>query len=190
MSIADFFLSPLQQRILAPLLLSPDRTFKFTELLRLSGPGRGAGQLQIQKMIKAGLISEEVSGTQRNIKINERFPLYRELRSICMKTFGLKNRLRDLLQPVATSIEEAFIFGSVARGEDRPRSDIDLMIIGNIDLISLMDIIAPAEQELGRMIDVNLYTPTEWKTVKEHDSVIIQILQTPTLRIIPDDAAS
>lgn len=190
MSIADFFLSPLQQRVLAPLLLNPGRKFKFTELLRLSGPGRGAGQLQIQKMISAGLLSEEINGTQRNIKINEQFPLYHELRSICMKTFGLKNRLRDLLEPVSISIEEAFIFGSVARGEDRPQSDIDLMVIGNIDLIILMDIIAPAEQELGRMIDLNLYTPDEWKTAKEHDSVILQILQTPILRIIPNDATS
>ena len=42
MGIADFLISRRQQRLLAPLLTQPHRSFSLSELLRLSGAGRGA----------------------------------------------------------------------------------------------------------------------------------------------------
>lgn len=185
MSIADFLLTPGQQRILGPLLLNPGRKFKLTELLRLSGPGRGAGQLQVAKLLRAGVLTEEHLGNQRHIRINEGFPLYPELRSICLKSFGLKEKLIEVLRPVASQLHEAFVFGSVARGDDRSDSDIDLMVVGRIDLISLINVIVPAEQEVGRPIHVNLYDPEEWESLKQTDSVIARITEGQILWIFP-----
>jgi uncharacterized protein len=189
MSIADFLLTPAQQRILGPLLLNPGRKFKLIELLRLSGPGRGAGQLQVAKLIRAGVLTEEHLGNQRHIRINERFPLYPELRSICLKSFGLKEKLMEVLRPVASQLHEAFVFGSVARGDDRADSDIDLMVVGCIDLISLMDVVVPAEQDVGRPIHVNLYDPEEWELLKQTDTVIARIAEGQMLRILPVGSA-
>lgn len=190
MSITDFLFTRAQQRILGPLLLNPSRKFKLTELLRLSGPGRGAGQLQVAKLIRAGVLTEEHLGNQRHIRINEEFPLYPELRSICLKSFGLKEKLTEVVRPIASQISEAFVFGSVAQGADRPDSDIDLMVIGSVDLISLMNVIVPAEQELGRPIHVNLHDPEEWELLKQSDSVIASISEGQILRILPNDKTS
>lgn len=122
---------------------------------------------------------------QRQIRINEAFPLYPELRSICLKSFGLKEKLMEVLSPVTAQLHEAFVFGSVARGDDRYDSDIDLMVIGRIDLISLMNVIAPAEQQVGRPIHVNLYDPEEWESLKQTDSVFARITEGRMLRILP-----
>lgn len=188
MSIADFLLSPRQQRMLAPLLLHPEQSYNLTELLRLSGSGRGSGQVQIQKFIDAAVLTELRLGNQRRIRVNVDFPLYPELKSICLKSFGLAEQLRKVLRPLESVIEEAFVFGSIATGKDRADSDIDLMVIGVVDMVTLLDAIAPVEQDLGRSVHVNLYSPTEWDLLSRTDSVLAQIVQNKTIRILPHDS--
>ena len=185
MGIADFLISRRQQRLLAPLLTQPHRSFSLSELLRLSGAGRGAGQLQLQKLLSAGVVLDERVGNQRRIRVNAEFPLYSELRSICRKSFGLAERLRAVLKPLGKRIRQAFVFGSVARNTDRHDSDIDLMVVGTVTLIKLNEVLAPLEAELGRKIHVNLYALREWEQAKR-DKVVDAILTEPILRILPD----
>jgi predicted nucleotidyltransferase len=185
MGIADFLISRRQQRLLAPLLTQPHRSFSSSELLRLSGAGRGAGQLQLQKLLSAGVVLDERVGNQRRIRVNVAFPLYLDLRSICLKSFGLAERLRAALKPLGKRIQQAFVFGSIAKNTDRHDSDIDLMVVGTVTLIKLNELLAPLEAELGRKIHVNLYAPREWEKSKR-DKVVAAVLAEPILRIIPD----
>ena len=185
MGIADFLIARRQQRLLAPLLTQPHRSFSVSELLRLSGAGRGAGQLQLQKLLSAGVVLDERVGNQRRIRVNAEFPLYSELRSICLKSFGLAERLRAVLKPFGKRVQQAFVFGSVAMNTDRHDSDIDLMVVGTVTLMKLNDVLAPLEAELGRKIHVNLYAPREWEQAKR-DKVITAMLAEPILRILPD----
>lgn len=135
MSLADIFLTPRQQKMLAPLLLNPEHSYRLSELLALSGAGRGASQKHIDNFVEAGVLQEERRGNQRCLQINQAFPLYEELRSICLKSFGLRDGLKSALEPLADQITDAFIFGSVASNTDRADSDIDLMVIGSVPLI-------------------------------------------------------
>ena len=51
--------------------------------------------------------------------------------AIVRKTIGLREPLRAALAPLADDIEYAFVFGSVAAGQDRANSDIDLMVVAH-----------------------------------------------------------
>lgn len=168
------------------MLAQPGRSFAVTELLRLSGAGRGAGQLQIKKLLEAGVVLDERLGNQRRIRANTNFPLYPELRSIWLKSFGFGEKLRAALTPLANGISQAFIFGSAAKGTDRYDSDIDLMVVGTVGLIELNEVLAAIEQELGRKIHVSLYNPEEWQAAKQ-DAMIARILSEPILKVLPDD---
>jgi len=184
MGLADILLTPRQQKMLTPLLLNPEQSYRLSELLTLSGSGRGASQKHIDNFVKAGVLKEERLGNQRCLKINQDFPLYQDLRSICLKTFGLGEGLKAALEPLANQISEAFIFGSVASSTDRADSDIDLMVIGSVPLIPLMDVIASVEKTLGRSIHVNLHDDSTWQDMLASDSVIKQITDSPTIMII------
>lgn len=184
MSLADFLLTSRQQKILAPLLLNPGHSYRLSELLAMSGTGRGASQKHIDNFVQAGLLQEERRGNQRCLQINRDFPLYEDLRSICLKSFGLGEGLKTVLEPLANRITEAFVFGSVASGTDRAESDIDLMVIGSVSLISLMDVIAPFEKRLHRSIHINLYDDGIWQKLITRDPVIQQIIKSPTIRIV------
>lgn len=184
MSLADILLTPRQQKMLAPLLLNPGQSYRVSELLALSGTGRGASQKHIDNFVEAGLLQEERRGNQRCLQINRNFPLYDDLRSICLKSFGLSEGLNEALAPLADKITEAFVFGSVANNTDTATSDIDLMVIGSVKLLPLMDVIAPFEKSLGRSIHVNLHDDATWHALLKSDPVIQQIANASTIRII------
>lgn len=150
----------------------------------MSGAGRGASQKHIDNFVEAGLLQEERRGNQRCLQINQTFPLYEELRSICLKSFGLSEGLKSALDPLSDQITEAFIFGSVASNTDRSDSDIDFMVIGSVPLMPLMDVIAPFEKTLGRSIHVNLHDEATWQDLCKNDSVIKQIINAPRIMIL------
>ncbi len=185
MSIADFLLTPSLQRVLAATLPHPERAFMLEELLTLADAGRGSAQKQIEKLLEAGVLREEPRrGRHRSIKANPQHLLYPELRSIARKSFALAEPLKEALERFAEDIEEAFVFGSVAKGMDTERSDVDLAVIGTASLLDLSDAVHHVEQELGRAIHLSLYAPDEWRELISQDPVVAQIAQGPKLQLI------
>lgn len=184
MGLADFMFTDRQQRMLGPLLLNPGQSYGTLELIRRSGAGIGAGQNQLRKLEHAGVIKTFMIGNQRRIEIDPAFPLYPELRAICLKSFGLAEALRQGLAPLRAQIEQAFIFGSLAEGTDRADSDIDLMIIGTASLLELNEQLDRLEQQLSRLIHLNTHRPEEWATLQT-DPVIQPILSGPRIPLWP-----
>lgn len=186
MGLADFMFTKRQQRLLAALLLHPERDYSQGELVALSGAGSGAGQNQIAKLVDAGLVLEERVRNQRRLRINQGFPLFAELRSICIKSFGIVEVLRTAMKPIEDEVTEAFVFGSVAKGTDTGDSDIDLMVVGAVALLDLNRHLSEAEQTTARSINVQLYGNTEW-SIAQSDPVIAQIANGPRLQVLPHD---
>jgi uncharacterized protein len=186
MSSVDFLFTPTIQRVLGTTLLHPDESFTLQELLRRADSGRGSAQKQIDRLVDAGvLIDEPRRGRQRSIRANTEFFLYAELRNIALKTFGLIEPVRDALQAYADHIQEAFIFGSVVKGTDTEKSDIDVMIIGTVPQLELFEVASQLQQKLGRTVQFNVYEPTEWRELVENDPVVSQIVNGPKLQVTP-----
>ena len=70
----------------------------------------------------------------------------------------LESVLRDSLDPLRDRIEIAFVFGSTARNRQTKDSDIDLLIIGDVNLKGLSGPLGEAERTLGRRINPAIYT--------------------------------
>jgi predicted nucleotidyltransferase len=185
-SAVDFLFTPTVQRVLGAVLPRPEQSFTLQELLRQAATGRGSTQLQIDRLVAAGvLIDEPRRGRQRSIRANTDYFLYSELRSIALKTFGLAEPVRDALQPFADRIEQAFIFGSVVKGTDTASSDVDVMIIGTVPQLELYEAANQLQQKLGRILKFNIYEPAEWRGLIRNDPVVSQIVNGPTLQVLP-----
>jgi uncharacterized protein len=186
MSSVDFLFTPTVQRVLGATLVHPDQSFTLQELLRRASSGRGSAQQQIDRLVYAGVLVEEPRrGRQRSIRANTEFFLYQELRSIALKTFGLIEPIREALQVYGDHIEEAFIFGSVVKGTDSGKSDIDVMIVGDVPQLELFDAASRLLKELGRVVQFNVYEPAEWRGLVKNDPVVSQIVNGPTLQVMP-----
>jgi predicted nucleotidyltransferase len=70
--------------------------------------------------------------------------------------------LRAALEPLASRIGAAFVYGSVARGDERGRSDLDVMIIGEAKFADIVHALAPAREALRREINPNVYPAGEF----------------------------
>lgn len=177
--------TPTVQRVLGATLANPDRSFLLSELLELAAGGRGGAQQQIERLVQAGVLAEEPRrGRQRSIRANKDFFLYEELSSIARKSFGVREPLLSALEPFGSEIQEAFVFGSVAKGLDSGHSDIDLAVIGHASLRDLTNALMEVEKELGRPIHLSLYEPAEWEDLVASDQVVALIANGPKLQLI------
>lgn len=185
MSSVDFLMTPTVQRVLGATLMHPDRSFTLQELLLEAGSGRGSAQKQIDRLVNASVLIEEPRrGRQRSIRANTGFFLYAELRSIAMKTFGIIEPVREALSAHSDQIEEAFIFGSVVKGTDTERSDIDVVIVGTVPPLELFDSASRLQHDLGRVVQFNVYEPAEWRDLVKNDPVVSQIFNGPKLQVV------
>ena len=179
----DALFTKSQQRVLAVLFGQPQRSFYANEIITLAGGGSGAVQRELAKLADAGLIKSLRIGNQKHYQANADSPIFAELRSIVIKTFGLTEVLRVALAELDAQIALALVYGSVAKGNEHAASDIDLMVVG--ELVSHSQLLAallPAQQTLGRPINPTLYTPAEFVLrVKEGRSFITRVLEQPKI---------
>lgn len=183
MSSIDFMLSVRQQKMLTALLLHPDRQYGTNELLSIGGAGVGAGRNAIQAMERSGIVVKSARGNQLLYSINTASPIYGDLRSICMKTFGMADVVARELEPFRDRIEQAFLFGSVVGGDERPDSDVDLMVVADLDVFELGAAIERLQETFCREVDLNLHTPEEWRRLA-NDRVVGAIMKGDKIMVI------
>lgn len=173
-----------RKRVLGLMLLHPHNHYHVREIARLTNTTAGSLHRELTKLAKAQVLLREASGNQVYYKANLEFLIYKELASILRKTSGLVNILANALMPLATKIEVAFVFGSVARGTESSESDVDVLIIGNSSFTEVVSAFHTAQAAIGREINPKVYTKNEWqKLVNNKHSFAQEVLSKPKLFI-------
>lgn len=169
----------------------PARSFYANELIALTRGGSGAIQRELARLAQSGLVTVRLSGNQKHHQANPASPIFAELAGIVRKTIGLAEPLREALRPIAERIKAAFVYGSVAKGEDTSGSDIDLMIIGDdITYADLFQALEVAGQQLGRKVNPTIYTSAEFsKRVTAGGSFVKRVLEQPKIWLKGDEHA-
>lgn len=106
-----------------------------------------------------------------------------------MNVFGLKDSERELICGVFrrhSKVAEAKIFGSRAKGNSQPASDIDLALWGNVSA-SLIATIAGELDELPLpyTFDVQAYDAINHQPMREHIDCVGQIFYARTGEHVP-----
>lgn len=185
MNSLKFLLTERQQKLLAALLLRPERSFSLAELIEIAGPGHGSTQNSVKALVVAGVIEAWQERFRTRYRANTRHVIYPELANICRKTWGIADVIAEALQSVAPrNTTTAFIFGSVARGQERPDSDIDVMVIGDIDILKIYAIASDLEKRLGREVHFNVYERQEWEQLVASDPVVAAIAAGPRIELM------
>lgn len=173
--LGDAFFPATQQKVLGLLYGKPDQSLYTNEIVRRAQVGRGAVMRELERLYAAGVVSRSRQGNQIHYQANPACPIYSELLGIVRKTFGIADHLRDALAPLAGQLAWAFVYGSIAKGEARGDSDIDLMLIGeNLHYSDVMALLLSVEEQLGRTINPSLYTLADWRARLSADSSFAQ----------------
>ncbi|PCI14351.1 MAG: transcriptional regulator [Thiotrichales bacterium] len=185
-TIGNALFTKTQQQVLRFLFGQPERSFYTQEIVRLAGVGIGTVQRELARLSEVGLILISAQGNQKHYQANPDSPIFEELRGIVVKTFGIADVLKEALLPFASKIKIAFIYGSVARGGETVKSDIDLMLISSkVSYVALMEQLAEAEAQLGRPVNPTVYSPRELRRKLGDGSAFLQrVLQQPKIMLM------
>ena len=154
-SLAEVLWPVGRARILGLLLGQPDETWHLREIARRTGLAPATVQREIASLARAGILTRQRQGNQVYYQV---FP---ELHSLALKTAGLADVLRQVLQPLGDRLGLAAVFGSLAAGTAHGDSDVDLLLIGDLTLRELSAPLAEAERTLGREINPVVMTREE-----------------------------
>lgn len=178
--LMDVLFGAYRQRALGVLLLNPEKDFHVRELARLTGTSAGSLHRELSRLAEEGLLLRRKLGNQVRYQANRDCPVFSELASMLRKTTGLASLLAEALAPLP--IEVALIFGSVARGEETPHSDIDLLLIGEVGFADVVRALHPLQSSLNREINPVVYRADEFaRKLRTGDRFASEILAKPKL---------
>ncbi len=100
--------------------------------------------------------------------------------------FGNADVTREALATLGDDVHYAFIYGSIAKGADTARSDIDVMIVGTgLSYSDAVDMLGEVEPRLGRPVNPTLYSPPEFRRKLADDSAFLKrLLAQPKIFLI------
>lgn len=184
-SIGDALFTRTQQRVLGLLFGKPDKSFYTNEIMRWAAIGRGTVSRELERLVGAGLLTVTRAGNQNHYQANEGSPVYAELVSIVKKTFGIADEIQARLKSLDENIELAFIYGSISKGTESAKSDIDLMLVGNaLSYSDVMELLLPSEELLQRTINPTIYEKSVFdKKIKEGNSFLTRVMEQPKILI-------
>jgi predicted nucleotidyltransferase len=187
-SLASLLFGAYRRDTLALLLLHPETSLHVREIARLTRKVPGTLLRELNQLADAGLLVRRPVGNQVHFQANPQSPVYEDLRNVLKKTGGVADVLRDALDPVKDRIAAAFVYGSVARGDERAASDIDVMIVGKLSFTEAVHALAPAQEFLRREINPNVYARDELRAkLRAGDAFLKRVLADKKILLIGND---
>jgi uncharacterized protein len=185
--LAEILSSRIRSEIFRLLFGMNGGSLHMREIERRSGLTIGTIQQELKKLLRLNLIKERKDGNRLYYEANIEHPLYPEIRNLVLKTIGLVQVFKEALIN-ESSIKIAFIFGSVARQEEKDKSDVDLMVIGDLGMRRLTGLLSGISDQISREINSHVVTKKEFlKRKTGEDHFLRQILESPKLFIIGNE---
>lgn len=174
--------------LLRVFVLNPSTKYYQRELAELIGERLFLVQTALTRLSDAHIVTRLQDGNRTYYQAHASHPAFGEFKALILKTFGLGDAIRDGLAPLRKDVDVAFIYGSVARGDDKPSSDIDLMLIGDIPSRRVASVLSPVRRDLNREVNPSVYTiPAIRRALRERHPFIREVMEGPKSFLIGDE---
>jgi DNA-binding transcriptional ArsR family regulator len=168
--LAPILRSETQARLLAALLLRPEREASIAELAREIGSDPGNLHDEVERLVNAGILTDRRVGRSRLLRAADG-PLTRPLAELLLLGYGPKQASEAALRGI-DGIEHAYIAGSWAarylgHNGEFPH-DIDVVLVGSPDRDDATEALVNAMRQIGQDVQVVFRSPRSWK--EAHDA--------------------
>ena len=175
--------SKTREKILKLYFLDISKRYYLRELERILGLPVANIRRELLSLEKQGLFKKEKQGMELYYFLNQDSAIFEDLKNIIFKTIGIAGCLTQELKKLK-DIKKAFIFGSFAKNQENSSSDIDLIVIGDVDEDILISKISQLENTLKREINYHLYDEKEWQKKARKNSFLKAVTNGPKIKII------
>jgi len=172
--------------VLSVLLARPETRLYQRQVAQLTGLRLLQAQRALRALAEAGVLRAQQEGNRVYYFPNPSCPILGELTAIVLKTAGLVEVLRAALRDLP-GLTLAFVYGSLARQEQTPGSDVDLLVVGKVSMQQLSEALPPAEETLAREVNPTIYSEAEFrKRAARRHHFVTDVLEHPKLFVIGD----
>jgi predicted nucleotidyltransferase len=188
-TLTEMFGSVGRYRALRALFAEPGRGFGQRELAAEAGIDPGSVARLLKRWVGAGLVTRrQQDGLPRYYASND--PALAPIATLMQQDSQLVRTLREALARVS-GVAVALVFGSVARGEARAGSDVDVLVLGTCSELKLNAALKPAGRALGRAVHATAFTIDSFKQqLRGGESLAQGIVLGPRIALVGDlDAA-
>jgi predicted nucleotidyltransferase len=190
-TLSSVLFTEYRSRVLGLLLLHPERTYYLREIARITATVPGTLKREMDKLLEVGLLTVQKVGNQNHYQANRDCPIYEDLANVLRKTSGLSDVLTAALIPISEKLQSAFVFGSVASGKVNAKSDIDLLLIGEVRYSEVVPLLHPLQEQLGREINPKIFAVKEWNQLLEDNGAFAKdVMSKPKLFIFGGEKSS
>ena len=181
--LAELLSSRARAEIFRLLLSGTGEELHVREIERRSGLNDSTLRQELRKLVRLDLVQSRRDSNRVYYRAKTESPLYPEIRNLVLKTSGLSDVLKSALTD--KRIRVAFVFGSIARGEEKAGSDVDLMVIGQLGLRDLSRLLSGIEEKIGREINPHVLREEEFrKRIRAKEHFASSVMEAPKIFII------
>jgi predicted nucleotidyltransferase len=179
--------SKLRAKALGWLFTHTDERCFVRQLTTILGEDSTNLSRELARLAQLGVLTCQQEGRQKYYRANPDCPVFAELKGLAVKTAGVSDVLREALAPLAKRIRVAFVYGSLARGEEGSRSDVDVLIVGKVTFDEVVQSLRSAEDRIGREVNPGVYSPAELRTkLTAQHPFLTTVLNSPKIFLIGD----
>jgi hypothetical protein len=167
--LAPVLRSETQARLLAAVLLQPDREASIADLARETGSDPGNLHSEVERLVQAGILADRRVGRTRLLRAGDS-ALVGPLADLLLLGYGPKTAVEDALTDIP-DIEQAFIGGSwAARYHGQAGAfphDVDVIVVGKPNRDDVTEAVIEALRAVGHDGQVIFRSPTAWREAKD-----------------------
>ncbi len=177
-SILDALFPKVRQEVMSAFFLNPDKWWYLSDLANYLKVSPSTLQRELASLSEVQLLESKKEGNRIYYKANIVIPGFEELKALLVKTTGVKDRLTQGFGDFLDELDFAFVYGSVARGEIKASSDIDVMIIGQIKMKEMSQTLKKMEKDLGREVNPTIFSRKEFiKRFRDEDGFVRTVFE-------------
>ena len=186
--IDRLFGSKTRVALLSKLMMKADRSFYIRELSKDLHIPYSMLYKEEKNLASLGIVNEEKRGKVTLVSVNKKLSYLSELKGLITKTAGLAELIRSALSELK-GIRYALVYGSLASGEESGSSDVDVMIVGDVDEEQVLKATSRIEEKAEREINYILWSEYDFKKrAKSRHHLLTDIARKPVIMLIGEES--
>ena len=187
-NLQDLFISKVRVKLIQTFLSQPEEMFYVRQLVRLIKEEINAVRRELARMEERGMVKKEPRGNRLYYFFKKDYAYYQDLISLVAKTIGLGADMIKNHHKLG-KVKFAMVSGRFARHMPRKsEEDIDLLVVGNLNMPQLKNLVRQAESEREKEINYAPMTFEEYNFRKSRRDPFLQnILSGGRIMLIGDE---
>lgn len=175
-SLEYLFISKVRIKALRYFFFHPDVPVHLRAAVRELNEEINAVRRELQRLEECRILKAEKRGNRKYFSLNMNHPFFPELLAIMHKSYGLGGEILKNMNSLG-EIDFAVLTSAFTRGVRLGMHNVDLVIVGQIDLSFLSELVSKVEKQMNKEVNYTVLKRSEFELRKKRrDPFVLELL--------------